>query len=356
MLKQKKYAKYTQTQQHTPGFFRLTGSLFFILAVLTSLFCTGVSAADKIRPPAVAGTFYPAEPERLKKMIKKYLDQAETTTLKGKLKALVCPHAGYVYSGPVAAAAFSLLQGSSGKKIFLLGPSHRFPLSNPSIPSVKYYRTPLGDVALDAGAVTLRRQKLFHSVNQAHQQEHSLEVQLPFLQTVLKKFTIIPILSDQRHTGPTAAAIAKEFDRNSLIIVSSDLSHYHPYTEARQLDKACVKAIVNKDLQALSRQEACGLAPLMTLVQIARSRNWQAKLLDLRNSGDTAGSKDKVVGYAAIAFYKNSSAGRHTGFKLKQLEKKQLLELARKAIKDKTRNPDMDPNKLSSRLHKKRGC
>lgn len=260
-------------------------------------------SASSPRPPAVAGMFYPADAGLLAASVNAMLDSISPSPLRPK--ALIVPHAGYVYSGPVAASAYALLRRIEGmiRHVVLFGPAHRAPVTGLAAPSATSFVTPLGEVRVDTAAVaaaTLLPQVEIDDF--AHAAEHSLEVQLPFLQSVLDKFTIAPFLVG----GATGSQVAEVMELlwggpDTLIVVSSDLSHYLPYLTARQIDAATVDNVLQRKPLA-HHEQACGMAAINGLVEAARRRHLSPKLLDLRNSGDTAGDKSRVVGYAAFAF------------------------------------------------------
>jgi AmmeMemoRadiSam system protein B/AmmeMemoRadiSam system protein A len=318
---------------------RMTGPVMaFVLAFVVywpweSSFASE-EAGQTIRPPAVAGQFYPNDPEELRKMVRTLLRDASGLDIHGIIRGLVSPHAGYIFSGIVAAAGYRQIDPST-RTVILLGPSHRFPLKGPSIPSVTAYRTPLGDVPLAQPAFKLRKLPIFESITEAHKMEHSLEVQLPFLQVMLKAFEIVPILVNSADPKALAAAIAPYIDNNTLIVASSDLSHYYPYERAVSLDRICTSAITNAEFSRMPLCEACGKQAVMTLMHIAENKNWDAKLIDYKNSGDTAGDKDHVVGYASIAFVDRKKESKKMRESISAQDKKALLRLARSAIEAK---------------------
>jgi AmmeMemoRadiSam system protein B len=250
-----------------------------------------------IREPAVAGTFYPAEKSVLEEMIATFLKKVPSCELGGKLKALIVPHAGYSYSGQVAAYAYALLQTRAiGKRnVVLLGPSHFVPFGGVAADTHEKWKTPLGTVSL--------AKNTFLTMEEAHRTEHCLEVQLPFLQKTLSSFTITPLVAGDAQPHETAQKLRPLMD-TSLIIISSDLSHYHEYATAVSSDKATIDAILRLDGDALQgRGEACGMIPILTALEIAQELKWKCKLLEYKNSGDVSGYKKEVVGYASIAFY-----------------------------------------------------
>jgi len=262
-------------------------------------------APARVRQPAVAGQFYPADPDELARAVDGYLEPVPIAPIAG-LRALVAPHAGYRFSGPTAAFAYQQLRGRKPGTVYVLAPSHHAAFAGVSIPDVDAYRTPLGLCRLSAKAVELRKLSPFTSVPAAHASEHSLEVQLPFLQRVVGEFELVPLVFGKVDPRAVAEALVDRLEPTSIVIASSDLSHYYPDATARKLDRATVAAIEQLDIDGIAHGEACGKLPILTVVHIARQLGWKAKVLDYRNSGDTAGSKDRVVGYAAIAFYESS--------------------------------------------------
>jgi AmmeMemoRadiSam system protein B len=255
------------------------------------------------RPAAVAGSFYPGDADALQGGIAAMLAQSERTP--GSPKALIVPHAGYVYSGPVAASAYAALERSAAavRRVVLFGPAHRLWVAGLAASSADGFATPLGTVPIDRAAVDAVMHLHQVEINDAaHAQEHSLEVQLPFLQAVLGDFAVAPFVVG----GATPAEVAEVMDilwggPETLIVVSSDLSHYLSYEEARRIDRATADSILEG--RALGRHEqACGATPINGLLEVARRRALIPSLLDLRNSGDTAGDRDRVVGYSAFAF------------------------------------------------------
>jgi len=256
-----------------------------------------------IRPPAVAGMFYPADPRQLAHDVQQFLDEARPHELTPK--ALIVPHAGYIYSGEIAATAYATLLPIAARirRVVLLGPTHRVAVRGLALPGVDAFDTPLGRVMLDAEAARSIAHLPQVSVNaQAHALEHSLEVQLPFLQTVLSDFTLLPLAVGMATAEEVAAVLEAVWGGDeTLIVISSDLSHYLPYATAQQVDNDTVQAIL-KLRQPIAHDQACGGTPINGLIVAARQHHLTPHLLDLRNSGDTAGSHDQVVGYAAFAF------------------------------------------------------
>lgn len=255
----------------------------------------------RIRPPAVAGMFYPDDPDELVAMVDGMLQQAKVPPIAPR--ALIAPHAGYIYSGPIAAHAYATLKDRDIQRVILFGPAHRVPLYGLGLPDADAFATPLGTIPLDQTAMAQVASLPGVQINNAaHALEHSLEVHLPFLQRVLPEFTLVPFCVGASTIHDVAGVMdALWDDPKSMIIVSSDLSHYLPYETARQIDAATVDAILALH-QPIEHEQACGATPINGLLEHARRYHLKAKLLDYRNSGDTAGDKAQVVGYAAIAF------------------------------------------------------
>jgi MEMO1 family protein len=272
------------------------------------------AGADTVRQPVRAGSFYPADPTELSQMIDRLTRKAQKTRLRTpadkSLKALVMPHAGYIYSGWTAAHAAMVLKKNQFAKVILLGPDHFGITEKSAICDVDAYQTPLGLIKLHGDNADLRRQpELFQPLPLSMDQEHSLEVILPFLQTYLGSFELMPIIVGRPDVGPLAAALNPYIKDDTLLVVSSDLSHYLGYSEAVALDRDTVDGILNLDTARLISKDnrACGLMPLLTLMEIARRNHWQPVQLHYSNSGDTAGSRARVVGYTSIAFFGDQS-------------------------------------------------
>lgn len=256
-----------------------------------------------VRPPAVAGAFYSADPKHLEADIRRYLAAAESVDIEFPIRILVVPHAGYIYSGPVAAAGFRLLEAMTDlRRIVMLGPSHYVWFGGLALPGVDLMETPLGNVEVDSDvARTLSTNPLVAESTVAHEREHSLEVQLPFLQIVTPGVSVVPLLTGDVDPVDVADVIEDSLDDQTLLLVSSDLSHYHDASTARRLDAEAAAAIGRLEPEALSRESACGRVGVQTALYLAQRLGYRVRLLDLRNSADTAGSPDRVVGYGAFA-------------------------------------------------------
>ena len=291
---------------------------------------TANEPATNVRPTAVAGTFYPAEQAALAKMLEDCINGAEAYALAPK--ALIVPHAGFVYSGPIAGTAYKavLERREEIKRVVLLGPPHRMAVRTFAIPSVDAFATPFGPVPLDRPV--LDRLALRDDVEVAdapHAEEHSLEVQLPFLKAVLPDFTLVPILVGGAPRPAVEALLADLWGGSeTLIVISSDLSHYHDYGRAQQLDGAVGRLIEALKPDEIADEQACGRYPMKGLLGRAAALDLRATTLDIRNSGDTAGAnqRDRVVGYGAWAF--EYSADAH----LAPHDRAQLVDAARRSI------------------------
>jgi AmmeMemoRadiSam system protein B len=256
-----------------------------------------------IRPAAVAGLFYPAEANTLTRNVRAML--ADVRSPEFAPKALIVPHAGYVYSGPVAASAYATLSTGARRiqRVVLLGPTHRVSVRGLALPGVDAFASPLGNVPLDREAAQAIAHLPQITVSpRAHAQEHSLEVHLPFLQTVLADFKLLPLAVGMATPEEVAEVLECLWGgEETLIVISSDLSHYLPYDTAKRVDGVSARDILNL-AQGINHEQACGATPINGLILAARKHHLMPHLLDLRNSGDTAGPRDGVVGYAAFAF------------------------------------------------------
>ena len=264
-----------------------------------------MNSSMNIRKAAVAGAFYEADANRLRRHILSLMNGAQGNTLYSP-QALIVPHAGYVYSGATAAEAYRNLAALAGEieRVVLFGPAHRVALQGMAVPSVDAFATPLGDVPLDRESIA--RIVALPGVcvsDEAHREEHSLEVQLPFLQTVLKHFSLVPVVVG--HCPPRTVASVMDAlwgGPETLLVVSTDLSHFHSYDDATELDTLTCERLRAKD-NALNGQDACGAYALNGLMSTMHCQSLQVELVDRCNSGDTAGSKDRVVGYGAFVIH-----------------------------------------------------
>jgi AmmeMemoRadiSam system protein B/AmmeMemoRadiSam system protein A len=328
-----------------------------------------------VRPPAVAGAFYPGYRKELARDVERLLAGASPPA-RGKPRALIAPHAGYAYSGPTAAHAFKLLAGVSFRRVCVLGPSHFAQFAGASLPASDAYATPLGEVPIaplarqlaGRGPLVLeprcrvQRPPWGRSVPPGEATpdtwEHAIEVEIPFLQRTLGEFELLPVVYGDVDPAQVARELDPLLDDDTLLIVSTDLSHYHSYLEAQALDQSCVEAICALDEARLAAEEACGRLPVQTLLHLAKQRGWQAQLLDLRNSGDTSGDRSRVVGYAAIAFFEGGDAGAGTQ-RYHPRDRAFLLRLARQTIERVTRGdglPGITPTEVPPACREQRAC
>jgi len=259
---------------------------------------------SRVRIPAVAGSFYPANPTSLASAVDAMLGDDAPIDVPPP-KALIVPHAGYVYSGPVAASAYRLLRPARTRirRVVLVGPAHFVPVEGIATTAADAFATPLGDVVVDD---ELRRAILglprVLVDDQAHASEHSIEVELPFLQRVLDAFTLLPIVVGDARPPEVANVLERVYGGpETLLVISSDLSHYLDYETATACDRGTADVIVARRFEEIAPGHACGAAALCGVLELARRRDLAVRLLDLRNSGDTAGSRDEVVGYGAFA-------------------------------------------------------
>lgn len=265
------------------------------------------------RRPAVAGLFYPGDSDALARAVRELLGAAPPAA-DGRLpKAIIAPHAGYVYSGPVAASVYARLAPLRGRvtRVVLLGPTHRVPVRGLAHPDCRWFETPLGAVPVDHEALAALADLPYVVASAAvHAQEHALEVHVPFLQTVLGNFGLVPLAVGHATADEVARVLGRLWGgEETLIVVSSDLSHYLPYAAAQQADRATAEAILALRTD-IDHEGACGATPVTGLALAAREHHLEPELIDLRNSGDTAGDRRRVVGYGAFAFYEKDAHGR----------------------------------------------
>lgn len=258
------------------------------------------------RPAALAGYFYPADPDELRTTVAGFLAEAKPQ-IHGLPKAVIVPHAGYIYSGAVAGKAYELLKDGAAhiRRVVLLGPTHRVHVRGLAAPKAARFATPLGTIPIDHAA--LERLKDLPQIvfnDEAHAMEHSLEVQLPFLQRIAPAAALVPLAVGDTSPQAVAEVLARFWDDpETLIVISSDLSHFHGYDDARRRDSATATSIEHFAGDELNSDRACGFLPIAGLLALAKKEGARIERLDLRNSGDTAGPRDRVVGYGAWAIY-----------------------------------------------------
>jgi AmmeMemoRadiSam system protein B/AmmeMemoRadiSam system protein A len=279
------------------------------------------------REPVFAGSWYPADKEELQNLTTSYLDNSKSINFNGRIKAIIVPHAGYIYSGQIAAGAFKQLTNDY-KDIFLLGPSHQYYLTNVSVSHFNYFSTPLGKVKVSKLAKEMdEKEEIISNIEQAHEKEHALEVELPFLQTQLQdsdsQFEIIPLIVGETDTNELKNVLSKYVKEDDLIIVSADLSHYHEYNQALILDAYSLNNIINLDDQGILNSEIDAPWAVSSLLKLAKEKSWKPYLIVYANSGEITGNKSSVVGYSAVVFVDESTFTKD--------QKQFLLELARES-------------------------
>ena len=256
---------------------------------------------ETIRKAAVAGMFYPSGKKELYEMVSAFIKNADKINIGGKIKALIVPHAGYIYSGIVAAHGYKLLEGKNFKKVILVGPSHYFGFKGAAFDSSDYWETPLGKIRI----AREKERDIIKKIKEVHEEEHSLEVQLPFLQFVLKDFELLPIATCHVNSEELAKEIGMLLGVDDLLIASSDLSHFYNYDKALKIDGYASEFIPKLGIASVERNvEACGKTGIIALMHIAKNKKWKCRLVKYLNSGDTSGNKESVVGYGCYVFYK----------------------------------------------------
>jgi AmmeMemoRadiSam system protein B len=263
-----------------------------------------------IRHAVVAGQFYPAQARELRSDVEGYIEDARlpADTAGAACRGLIVPHAGYVYSGPVAGRGYACLASmdqSACHTVVILAPSHHVWFKGAALPEADVFRTPLGDINVSNAAKLLTRGPLVFTSGQAHAMEHAVEVQLPFLQVSLKDFSVIPLVLGEVDTASLAQELLALNLPHMLVVASSDLSHYDPYDMAVEHDRITIGHILKGEGGKLGGNDACGFMPIMTILAMARVCGWRSRLVEYRNSGDTAGDKSAVVGYASIGFWED---------------------------------------------------
>jgi AmmeMemoRadiSam system protein B/AmmeMemoRadiSam system protein A len=320
--------------------------MILLMYCLTCVVSVETVNADITREAVYAGSFYPATRSALKTSIEQLVSQVKPVRVDRpphtSLKAIIIPHAGYIYAGLTAAHVSRVLKENRFFRAIVMGSDHRIGFQGCAISDVNAYETPLGSIRIHGDAVRLRQDKnLFRSVPLSDRLEHSVEVVLPYLQYFLLEFEFIPIVTGQGRNldKRVSAALDPFLDRNTLLVASSDLSHFLPYKDAVARDRETIEIILNLEADKLNNREnaACGKIPILILINMARRYGWKAVLLHYSNSGDTAGDRSRVVGYGAIAFYGGSSM-QHSIDSPQSLDKHQgqtLVRLARQTIAEK---------------------
>jgi len=329
-----------------PDFGNKLGIIFICVLLIPTIFLIGcISPQDgvgnmtinetsekKVRKSVIAGSWYPGSKDDLSKMLDGFFGNAEKEDL-GEIKAVIAPHAGYIYSGQVAAFSFKQIEGKDYNKVIILAPTHHYPFNGASIANYTHYETPLGEVRISPLSKDLMKEsQLISSIPAAHSKEHSAEIEIPFLQKALKNFEIVPIIigrMSREEIDEFSDLIIRHLDEKTLIVTSTDLSHYHPYDEAVSMDTSCINSIIALDIKKAEGCEMCGYFPVLITMRIAEKLNWSTKLLKYANSGDVTGDRSGVVGYTAIAFYKRKNNPHN---ELNEEQKKYLLKLARDTV------------------------
>lgn len=290
----------------------------------------------KIRKSICQGLWYPKEKRLLKTTVEKLMEQSIDFNL--NIKAVIVPHAGITYSGEIAALGIKQLKNE--KRVVILGTSHYFPLKGISKVNVDFYETPLGKVRVE-------KSDKFKYVKEAHTKEHSIEIELPFLQSVLKDFTILPLLVGSVDSNEFSTFLEKE---KCPILVSVDLSHFHRYEHAVELDKKTIQAILNLDLAKIQKCEIDSPFAVASLISLAKRKGWKTKLLKYKNSGDITKDKDSVVGYCAIAFYSEENND------YSKQENQFILNLVKSTVENYVKGKDVKVDNFPQKFKSKRGC
>lgn len=254
----------------------------------------------KIRTPYCAGTWYSSDPAELADELDEYLNKVKKENL--NVKAVIVPHAGYMYSGQTAAHSFKQVSPDT-KRVIVLGTAHRYPLKGASVQEYNYYGSPLGKVKVSEDIKNLLKEKCVVSVEEADYEEHSIEIEIPFLQRVLGEFELIPVIVGKLNSTEFSEILEKYFTDKTVIVASVDLSHFHGYNDAKRLDKYSIDCILNLDSEGIDDAEIDSPYAIKALLELAKRKNWKTKLLDYRNSGDVIRDKSRVVGYSSIIFY-----------------------------------------------------
>ena len=301
-----------------------------------------------VQPAAVAGQWYPGDKAILRGIVEKYINDSQKKGLNGTVRAVIVPHAGYEYSGKVAAAAFKQL--GSYDKIFLLGPSHYYPLEGIAILNATHYATPLGEAKISAVEEALLLEGAAYR-QEAFSKEHSLEAEIPFLQVAAPESELVPVLVGEMETENLAAVLEKYLGDSDLLVVSADLSHFHNDSIARQLDAYTIEKVLNLDDSGIFSAEIDAPWAVAALLKIAKEREWKPVLLNYANSGDVTGDRTSVVGYAAVAFVSDQLVSK--------TNQKFLLELSRQVLENFTisgKTTEIDESSVPLSLQETRGC
>lgn len=303
----------------------------------------------KIRRPFCAGSWYSDDPVELAEELDGYLKNVKKENL--NVKAIIVPHAGYMFSGQTAAHSFKQLTDKT-EKVIILGTAHRYPLNGASVSEYDYYNSPLGKVKVSDDIKKLMKERNVVSIDEADYEEHSIEIEIPFLQRVLGNFEIIPIIVGKVDALEFSKVLEKYTDEKTVIVASVDLSHFHSYDTAKKLDNYSIECILNLNSEGIRTAEIDSPYAIEALIELAKRKKWKAKLLDYKNSGDIIRDKSRVVGYSAIAFYEKQSTGAFT-----EDERKLMEKIAKLAVETYvTEGKKIQYEDVPESFHKKLAC
>ena len=278
----------------------------------------------KVREPKFAGSWYSSDPKHLSDEIDTYLAEVEYLNL--NTRAIIVPHAGYMFSGRTAAHAFKQIRKDTNK-VIILGTAHRYPLKGLCVIEYDYYNSPLGEVKVSEDVKLITSEKEVYSINEADTDEHSIEIEIPFLQRVLLNFEILPIIAGKTNPNPFADLLEKYSTNKTVIVVSVDLSHFHGYNEAVKLDNFSINSILELESSNIKNAEIDSPYAIEAIIELAKRNNWKTKLLDYKNSGDIISDRRSVVGYSAIIFYEEEKKEYFT-----EEEKTAMITLAKNSV------------------------
>ncbi len=319
---------------------------------------TTITMEKKVKEPDLAGTgWYPGDREDLKSMLDSFLSNARKEDI--NIRALICAHAGYMASGQTAAFSYKQLEGTTFKKAIILAPSHSHPIHGGVVSDYTHFDTPLGELKVSPLNEEMLRNSLIAQDNAPFSQENSIEVQLPYLKKVMPDIEIVPIIIGQmskEEIRQLAEFLSGYLNQDTVLLTSTDLSHYHPYDEAVSLDRESIDAILALDFNKVARGEMCGLFPVLITVEIAKLKNWKTRLLHYENSGDVFGDRSRVVGYLALAFYTDRESREESPGPLNKSEQHYLLNLARETVEEYVRDrKTLQPGTDNPRMKEKKG-
>lgn len=336
----------------------LISIIFIFLAIINKSANTGFLVKEEnIRKPVFAGTWYPSDARELKNTINLYIYNSKNINFNGEIKALIVPHAGYAYSGQIAGDGFRQLQNREYKNIFILGTSHRYYLTNVSASNFEYFSTPLGEIKVSKKSREMEeKEEIISIIEEAHKQEHSIEVELPFLQEVLEDFQIIPLIVGESNSNELKEVLTKYLGEEDLIVVSADLSHYHEYNQALITDAYTIKNILELNSEEVLNSEIDSPWGVASLLEIAKEKSWKPYLIAYANSGDITGNKTSVVGYGAIVFV-DEKYEKESYFT--EEEREFMLNLARESAEEylkKGKTMELNEKEVPERLKENKAC